>query len=111
MSKQVQGLEKHFDFLIELGFYQEFQKWKDTKVTEWTWTRPIKNKMQYDGYIATLTFFNRHTHIYMIYDPHVQYSMLSDNAADHVAYSCSSSWNIGQEINYLRFSLRCFNIK
>jgi len=67
MSKQVQGLEKHFDFLIELGFYQEFQKWKDTKVTEWTWTRPIKNKMQYDGYIATLTFFNRHTHNIYIY--------------------------------------------
>jgi hypothetical protein len=29
----VQGLEKRFNLLIELGFYQDYKKWKDTKVT------------------------------------------------------------------------------
>jgi hypothetical protein len=112
VSKQVQGLEKQFDILIELRLYKDYQKWKDTKVTEWTWTFPIKSKMQFDRYISTLSFLN--IYIYkkcMIYDPHLQYSMLSDHAAYHVAYSCSSSLNFGQEIDYLRFSLRCFNIK
>jgi hypothetical protein len=37
----------------------------------------------------------------MTYDPDVKDSMLSDHAAYHVAYSCSGSFNIGQEINYL----------
>jgi hypothetical protein len=46
----------------------------------------------------------------MIYDPHVQYAMLSDHARYHVPYSYSSSLNIGQEIDYLLFSLRFFHI-
>jgi hypothetical protein len=58
----MQGLEKQFDLLIDLGFYEDYHKWKDTKVTTWTWTRPIKTKMQFDGYIATLSFFK---HSYM----------------------------------------------
>jgi hypothetical protein len=86
----VQGLEKQFNLLIDLGFYEDYHKWKDTNVTTWTWTRPIKTKMQFDRYIATLSFLK---HPYMkkkictIYYLHVTYSMLWDHAAYHVACS------------------------
>jgi hypothetical protein len=108
----VQGLEKQFDLLIEIGFYQDYQKWKDTKVTEWAWTY-YQLKARYSLTDTLQLFFKNiiYINLCMIYDPHVQYSMLSDHAAYHVLYSCSISLNIGQEIDYLRFSPWFFNMK
>lgn len=53
---QLKGLENHLDILVDQGLFQEGQKWKDTKITEWPWTCPIKHRMQYDGYIENQSF-------------------------------------------------------